>query len=39
VGGALRHAARRAYGLVGQQLARLAANEPLANVIGRDREY
>ena len=39
VGGALRHAARRAYPLVGQQLARLAAHEPLANVIGRDREY
>lgn len=38
VGGALRQAARLAYGLVGQQLARLAAGEPLVNVIG-DRGY
>jgi phosphoglycerate dehydrogenase-like enzyme len=34
VGGSLRHATRRAYRIVAEQLARLAAGEPLANVIG-----
>jgi hypothetical protein len=38
VGGAVREGVGRAYRLVGEQLARLAAGEPLLNAIG-DRGY
>src|SRR6202034_2742880 len=36
VGGAVRDATDRAYSVVSAQLARLAAGEPLLNVIGAD---
>jgi phosphoglycerate dehydrogenase-like enzyme len=36
VGGAVHGSRKRAFGVVSQQLARLAAGEPLGNIIGHD---